>query len=345
MQLSAAGIHPHGSEISRLLEKRINRYFTREYQRLLDQDVTLSEIGIRTDEGPMWEETESLISSHYDEQFEFFQSFLDKEYRAYSMAFYGDNAEQVRNSPRSLEQAQQEKFRQICQRMEIVGNERILNIGCGFGSLEQYLYSHFPNLEIISITPSQVQTRYLMERIADPEDLFSQSHFKVITTDFAALDVEQLGRESFDVVCSIGLLEQVLNMRSLFEKIAMLLPTGGRTFHHFITSKIVIPQFLNADDTLIGDYFPGGRIWPFDEMARHADFFQLQDSWFINGMNYWKTLDQWHQLFWQGIDDLAPLLGEERIRHWNDYFSLSKACFAPFDGSLFGNGQYLFRKS
>lgn len=342
--LRQSGIHPYGSEESLLYEKRITRFLSREYQRLIEKPSSLDNLGISTRSGPMWEETNELIEEHYDENLEFFETFLDTSYSAYSMALYGDTPEQVKNSSITLEQAQTAKFDTICQRMGINGNERILNIGCGFGSLEKYLFNKFPDLEIVSITPSSVQVKYLSDQMQNTESPLFQKQFSLIQNDFDALSNEKIGKERYDIVCSIGLLEQVKNMQALFAKIADCLKPGGRTFHHYIVSQIVIPQFLNAKETLIGAYFPGGRIWPIAEMEQHTDYFTLENSWFINGMNYWKTLDEWHNRFWKNIEDLHQIMPLERVRHWNDYFILCKACFSPFDGKLFGNGHYLFRK-
>ena len=58
----------------------LTRYFEREYKRLSDHPVSLQSLGISTDQGPMMEETEALMDSHYDERPEFFASFLDRQY-------------------------------------------------------------------------------------------------------------------------------------------------------------------------------------------------------------------------------------------------------------------------
>ncbi|MCW8949491.1 MAG: class I SAM-dependent methyltransferase, partial [Sedimenticola sp.] len=151
-KLQQAGIHPYGSRELDLYEARLTRYFTKEYQQEADKKHTLEAFGITTDQGPTWEETEDLMSVHYDQPLEFFQSFLDKSYMAYSMAFYGETAEQAKQSTFTLEEAQKEKFRLICERAQIKGDEKILNIGCGFGSFEAYLFEHFPDVEVVTIT-------------------------------------------------------------------------------------------------------------------------------------------------------------------------------------------------
>lgn len=340
------GIHPYGSEELRLYETRLSRFFTREYQRLKEKPVRLGDLGISTREGPMWEETDELMEQHYDERIELFLNFLDSRFMAYTMAYYGATAEQVLVSSISLEQAQQAKFELICGRARVRGDERILNIGMGFGSFESYLLEKYPGVHIVGVTPSQVQADYVRRRMQDPDDPFASGRFTLMMQGFDQAMVGQLGAESFDLVCSIGVFEQLKNMQAAFACIAALLKPGGRTFHHFITSQVTIPQFLDARATLIGSYFPGGRIWPFGELARHIDHLDLVDSWFVNGLNYWRTLDEWHRRFWDNIDRLyGAVLDEAGVKHWNEYFTLCKVLFPPMDGRVYGNGQYLFQKA
>lgn len=129
-----------GSEEARRREEHVARFLEREYLAAKANPVSLEELGVSSFEGPMWEETEELIESHYDEKMEFFQSFLDRKYLAYSMAYYGDSAEEALKSEASLEEAQRRKFELVCSRIGIKGNEKILNIGCGFGSFEKYIF-------------------------------------------------------------------------------------------------------------------------------------------------------------------------------------------------------------
>ncbi len=344
-KLAAQGIYGPGSEELAKFERHLIRYFEREYKRLQENPVTLESLGINTAQGPMMEETEALMEHHYDERPEFFASFLDKSYRAYSMAYYGETPEEIMTSTASLEEAQHAKFSLIAKRAQITGNERILNIGCGFGSLETYLLTEYPNLEIIGITPSKVQVEYLKERMKDSDDPLGMGNFSLIEGAFDKTPLEVLGKESFDIVMSVAVFEQIYNMREVLQRIHHLVRADGKSFHHFITSQFVIPQFIDPERTRIGSYFPGGRVWPHGEFARHTEHFRLQDLWFINGFNYWRTLEQWHERYWTNLNNLyGPVFDAKAIAHWNEYFSLCKAVFAPLDGTCYGNSHYLFRK-
>ena len=343
--LASKGIFGPGSDELATHERHLIRYFEREYKRLSDHPVSLESLGISTDQGPMMEETEALMDSHYDERLEFFTSFLDKRYMAYTTAYYGEAPDTIRTSTMSLEDAQRAKFALIAKRARIKGHERILNIGCGFGPMETYLLKEFPALEIVGITPSKVQANYLRQRIQDTQDLLSKGRFNLIEGAFDQIPIEKLEDIKYDLVITVGLFEHVLNMHYVMDRIYKLLIPGGRSFHHFITSTVVIPQFLNPANTRIGTYFPGGRAWPTDALIQNAEQFDLEEQWFVNGLNYWRTLDEWHRRYWENIPSLyKSVFDTKAIAHWNEYFSLCKAVFAPMEGAIYGNSHYLFRK-
>ncbi|MCW8903174.1 SAM-dependent methyltransferase [Sedimenticola sp.] len=345
-KLQKSGIHPYGSNELQLYEERLTRYFTQEYRREADKKHTLAAFGITTDQGATWEETDELMSVHYDQPLEFFQSFLDRDYMAYSMAYYGETPHQVLRSSATLEQAQEEKFRLICERAEIRGNERILNIGCGFGSFEAYLFKHFPNVEVVTITASKTQADYIRNKQQDGDHLFSKANLTLIENDISNIPPEELGLAAYDLVISIAVFEQVNNLDAIFNLMASLLKPGGRVFLHLIVSQPVFPQYFNARKTPVGAYFPGGRVWPHQEMLNQHRHLTPELGVYINGMNYWRTIDEWHRRFWEQIEQLhESLLSEEDIRYWNNYFSVCKVVlFAPQSGEFFGNGHYLYRK-
>lgn len=342
-KLSRAGIFGPGTPELEREEKHLARYFEKEYRSALQDPQSLKAIGVATDHGPIAEETDILMHRHYDERVEFFTSFLDKDYLAYSMAYYGDTPETIRTSMVSLEEAQRAKFSLIAKRAQIAGHERIINLGCGFGSLETYLLQTFPKIEVVGVTPSKVQAQYLQQRMQDPRDPLGSGRFTLIEGTFQKLPMQSLGG-NYDLAISVGLFEHLFNMYATLERISALLAPGGKTFHHFITSQVAIPQFLNPQMTRIGQYFPGCRVWPQKELSRHTDHFDLENSWFVNGLNYWRTLNEWHKRYWNSIPDLyGSVFDIAAVKYWNEYFSLCKAMFAPMDGQFYGNSHYLFK--
>ncbi len=333
-----------GSEEAKRKEKHIERFMEREYKDLLENPVPIEDLKIRPDSGPMTEQTDDLMKVHYDQELYLFERFLDDYYMAYTMAYYGDDAETAKCSNCTIEEAQAEKFKLICNRIGISGDERVLNIGCGFGSFERYLLENYPSIEVVGVTPSKVQVDYIRRCMDDPSHVFSEGRFSIYKNTFELLGEEDIGAGEFDLVTSIGFFEAVRNLSRFNQEVARWLKPGGKAFHHAIVSKITLPQTLELENTMIGQYFPGSRVWPIDELPKHAGPLKFERSWFVNGMNYWKTLDAWHEKYWENMEDLKKCMSSESLAYWNDYFILCKGCFSPLSGEIFGNGHYLFSK-
>ncbi|MEE9338616.1 MAG: class I SAM-dependent methyltransferase [Methylococcaceae bacterium] len=336
-ELTKHNIHPYGSKELLKFEKNMEKYFSREYDRWQGNKALPEDYGISSFEGDIAKkETHIQSIDHYNNEFKIYQAFLDKKYMAYTMGYYITHENFHIDPATSLGDAQINKFNLIIERAEIKDGQSILEMGCGFGGFSKYLLEKFPNITITAINPSFLQTEHLK---ADG------NRFTLIKKYFDDITEHDISSDSFDRVISIGVLEAVTNLDKLFKLISRILKTRGKTFHHFIVSRDTIPQFLNAEDTLMENYFPGGHIWPYSEAKRHAKYLKPVKSWYVNGMNYWKTLDVWHQKFWDNIDELYPeYLTLEEVDDWNKYFSLCKTMFSPNGGESYGNGHYLYEK-
>lgn len=341
-KLEKEGIYRHGSEELLKFEKRLTTYFTREYKLHKGNE---NEKVILND-GPLALSPEELADNHYDEGIPFFQTFLDEKTMSYTMAFFDDDPDKALNSSKTLDQAQTDKFKLIAQRMKIKGDEKLLNLGCGFGYFESYLLSTYPNIEISSITHSKDQHNFITNRMSKTDDILSSDRFHLFFGELGDDTSNLLGKYKYDVVCSVGLVEQIKNVDKFFKIIDELLVEKGRTFHHLIVSRDLIPQLLDPNKTLIGDYFPGGIVLPFSAIRDNVfENFDIDNAWFVNGTNYWQTLDKWHLNFWENIHLIYPeKMDFKRVHYWNKYFVLCKAMFLPENGRAYGNGQYLFYK-
>lgn len=340
-ELHNDGVFQYGSNELVKFEQQLTKYFSREYKRYKKIDDQHIDLG----QGPLALSSENLADEHYDEGITFFRNFLDQQTMSYSMAYYAESSDAVLASDKFLTDAQINKFKLIAKRMKLQGNESLLNFGCGFGYFESFLLDRYPDLQICSLTHSKDQYEFILNRRKDKTDPLYSQRFKLYFGEIGHNTVSLMGKGKYDVVCSVGLMEHINNVEMFFEIIEAVLVKNGRMFHHLIVSRDLIPQLLDSDNTLIGDYFPGGKVLPFNAMQQSFNNFKLDSCWFINGMNYWKTLDAWHSNFWQNIDQVYPhTMNTERVRYWNNYFVLCKAMFFPEAGSAYGNGQYLYYK-
>jgi cyclopropane-fatty-acyl-phospholipid synthase len=345
-QLAEQGIFAWNSSKLCLYEQHLTKFFAREYENLHFDDGVEDVLNRAEECGEMSEKTEALMNEHYDAPLTLFKSFLDRHYMAYTMACYGDTPDSVRSSSASLIQAQAEKYALAVHRIGLEGSERILNIGCGFAPLETWLFEHYSELDITSLTPSRVQIDYIRQCMTDPAHVLPANKIKLFEKTFEELTWQDVGERPFDLIFAVGVFEHISDLRGAFRKIHGYLKPGGRCFLHLIVSKPAFPQHMDSEHTLIGRYFPGGRIWPFDVLPQAAVNMEMVGRWFINGMNYWRTLDEWHRRYWKHIADIYPkVLDTAGVKYWNDYFVLCKAVlFGPLEGEVYGNAHYVFRR-
>jgi len=345
-QLAEQDIHRYGSAPLLKFEKQMERFFKREYERWNGNNNPVEDYGVSSFKGEIAKkETRNVSVDHYDEEYQVYLAFLDNIHMAYTMAYYGATSESPKIDDISLEQAQINKYKLLAERADIQDGQTILDLGCGFGGLSKFLLNTYPNVNVVGINPSKVQTDHIKTVLIKKDDKFDETRFELFTEFFDDIEADTIEDNYFDRVISIGLLEHVTNIDLLQKKIARLLKPGGKCLHHCIVSFDTLPDYLNSEGSLMGHYYPGAHIWPFSEAKRHTTHIEYSDSWFVNGLNYWKTLDEWHQRFWQAIDQLYPrYMSLQEVEDWNKYFSLCKTMFSPNQGNSYGNGQYLFIK-
>jgi cyclopropane-fatty-acyl-phospholipid synthase len=345
-KLSKHEIYSYGSAKLLKFENQMERYFKREYERWYGNDELPEKYGVSSFEGDIADKATLNVSvSHYDEEYQVYLAFLDTISMAYTTAFYGATNESPELDKISLEQAQLNKYKLVVERANIIDGQTVLDLGCGFGGLSKYLLNSFPDLNVVAINPSIVQVRHINNVLIDKDPGFDESRFKIIRKYFNAGEASIIGEEHFDRVISLGMLEHVTNIDLLLKTIKRILKHGGKCLFHCIVSSDTIPNFLKAENSLMASYYPGAHIWPYKEPQRHNIHLKFIDSWFVNGMNYWKTLDVWHQRFWQAIEQLHPeYLSIDEVDKWNKYFFLCKTMYSPNNGRSYGNGQYLFEK-
>jgi len=341
-QLAEHDIYGYGSSELLKFENHMARYFEREYERWRGNANKPEDYGVSSFKGDTEKkETHAEYIGPYNKDLNVYKTFLDKEYMSYSMAYYGvtEYPNEI-DKNMSLEQAQIEKFKLIIGRADIRNGHNVLDLGCGFGGFSKYLLQTFPDISVTGVNPSIVQTQYTRTMLQN-----YNLRFNLVQKHIGDLSNTDIPHGSFDRVVSIGALEHFSNFDSLFKYLRKILKPGGKCFHHVIVSVGTIPQILNAENTLMSSYFPGGHIWPYDELKRHTKHLEYMDSWYINGMNYWKTLDEWHKRFWERIGNIYPeYLSIDDVDYWNKYFTLCKAMFSPDCGRSYGNGQYLYFK-
>jgi cyclopropane-fatty-acyl-phospholipid synthase len=250
----------------------------------------------------------------------FFQLFLDPS-MTYSCAYFKGGAQ-------TLEEAQEAKLGLVCTKLALQAGERVLDVGCGWGSFAIHAATHY-GVSVLGVTLSEEQVKLGRERVREAglEDR--------VTLRLA--DYRELGGEQFDAISSIGMVEHVgeeridLYMRTLHG----LLRPGGRLLNHGIAKLM---DFDTRDEGAFSErfVFPDGVPLPLSRIAQAMERTGLVVR-HVEGLpeDYARTLDYWIASYEARYDEAVRLAGEERARVWKLYLRAARAGFSTGWASVY----------
>ncbi|MHC5599873.1 MAG: SAM-dependent methyltransferase [Nostoc sp.] len=252
-------------------------------------------------------------------------------YPKYSMGLWEKGAA-------NLEQSQIDMIDDVIQKLDIKDGDNILDFGCGWGCVPNYILSKFPNVKFVGLNLSHEQCEYMRQKMQDPESNLSSGRFTLYEGDLNDTNFET----KFDKILSIGVFCHVGNLTNSFKKLASLLKDNGKVFIHIITVRT--PN--NISSAFTHKYiFPHGRYWNYDAVPSRNQDLKTIERWYLNGSNYSKTFAQWLENFDKNqvtIKDLNYGMDYAKFRRiWRFYLIWFVRNFASCDGEYNGNGQYL----
>ena len=254
------------------------------------------------------------ISKHYDLGNDFFSQWLD-ETLTYSSAVY-------ENQNDSLETAQKNKYKKLIDLLNVKDNNKVLEIGCGWGGFSEYLAKQY-NVSIDCITISKKQLEFTKRRI------FQAGLNNKVNVMF--LDYRDL-KEKYDKVVSVEMIEAVGEkyLDKYFNTIKKSLNTNGTAAIQGITIRDdLFDRYRNSEDFIQKYIFPGGFLPSIDFMKHLINKNQL-NFLKINSYpdDYAKTLNLWKKNFFKTWDNISPLGFDETFkRMWEFYLSYCEAGF------------------
>jgi len=213
--------------------------------------------------------------AHYDLGNELFEHMLGPT-MAYSCGYWKD--------AQDLDQAQIAKFDLICRKLMLKEGERLLDIGCGFGTLARFAAQNY-GVRVVGITIAREQHAYATRICAGLP-------VEILLRDYREL--RGLGR--FDKIVSVGMFEHVgvKNYRRYMELCASALPDGGLFLLHTIGTGVS----RQTGDAYLNKYiFPNGVLpSPANLGAALEGLFVLEDLHNF-GAHYDPTFMAWHANF------------------------------------------------
>ncbi len=252
-------------------------------------------------------------------------------YPKYSMGLWEKGAA-------NLEQSQTHMIDDMIEKLEIQNGDNILDFGCGWGCVPNYILSRFPDCRFTGLNLSHQQCEYMRQKMQDPQSHLSSGRFTLVEGDLN----ETQFQKQFDKILSVGVFCHVGNLTRSFRKLASFLKPGGKFFLHIITVRT--PN--NISSVYTHKYiFPHGRYWSFDSIPTYDKDFRTVERWYLNGINYSKTLARWLENFddsYSVVKDLDYGISSAKFRRiWRLYLIWFVSNFASCDGEINGNGQFL----
>ena len=257
------------------------------------------------------------VAHHYDISEKLYDLFLDEK-RQYSCAYF-------KNDNDSLEAAQNNKIDHIIKKLNLKPNQKILDIGSGWGTLAIEIAKK-SQCEVLGITLSENQYEYSKKK-AEELNLENQVRFKLI-------DYRQLG-EKFDRIVSVGMFEHVGRKfyKKYFNTVAKLLNENGVALIHTIGS-VNTPR--DPHPWITKYIFPGGYTPSLSEVARPIENsgLVLSDVEVLR-MHYSHTLRNWKERFLSKKDQVLQMFDERFFRMWEFYLAGSEMAFKWGDQVVF----------
>jgi cyclopropane-fatty-acyl-phospholipid synthase len=267
------------------------------------------------------------IAHHYDVGNEFYALFLDP-LMVYTCAYY-------RDPDGKLEQAQEDKLDLVCRKLRLRPGERMLDIGCGWGSLAIWAAQHY-GVRAHGVTLSRAQAEWAAQRIARgglaDRCLVEYRDWRDIPAD-----------SRYDKIAAVGIIEHVgiPNYPAFFGGVRRLLEDGGLYLNHGIHHEFYWRR-TSQTDFLLRHVFPNGDLSGFTETVTEMERarWEVQDVENLR-LHYARTCRHWVERLNARAAEARAMVGERVYRTWQLYLTCSAVAF---EGGSIGLYQVLLCK-
>ncbi len=320
--------------IRQLLKRRLRDEFDRDPERRAQQtqrlinELAQSDIAIETD---------AANEQHYEVPASFYQLVLGQHLK-YSSALW-------RQETNCLDEAEAAMLTASCKQAELDNGQRILELGCGWGSLTLWMATHYPESEITAVSNSASQRAWIESRALD----LGLHNLRVITCDVNELELH----ERFDRVVSVEMFEHVRNYRELLKRVGGWLKPDGKLFVHIFCHRyLAYPFESEGEGNWMGRYFFTGGLMPAaDTLLHFQDDVVLENRKLYSGQHYAKTARAWldnvdrrsasvRQVMAEAYGDQ----GDMWLQRWRMFFMACEELFAYDGGNAWLVAHYRFRR-
>jgi len=253
------------------------------------------------------------ISHHYDVGNDFYELVLGPT-MVYSCAYWRPEG--------TLDEAQTAKLDLICRKLALRPGQRLLDVGCGWGSLVLHAAREY-GVRAVGVTLSQEQAAYARKRVAE-EGLSEQVEIRV-------QDYREVGDGPYDAIASVGMAEHVgkARFREYADDLFALLAPGGRLLNHQIGRRPLPDEEAYQVDEFIDAYvFPDGELAPVGRTVATLEEagFEVRDVESLRE-HYARTLRAWVGNLEAQFARAVRLTSPGRARVWRLYMAASALSF------------------
>ncbi|MEM9388096.1 MAG: cyclopropane-fatty-acyl-phospholipid synthase family protein [Pseudomonadota bacterium] len=308
--------------------RSVERQFERYQERI--EALRSSPVAINTDRAN---------EQHYEVPAAFFQQVLGKNLK-YSSCYWPSGVG-------DLDSAEDAMLELTCERAQLQDGDRVLELGCGWGSITLWMASHYPNAKITAVSNSASQRRFILDQAA----LRKLDNVEVITCDVNDFDTQ----ERFDRAISIEMFEHVRNYKILTSRIHDWLKPSGTLFVHIFCHAQHLYPFVDeegVDDWMGRYFFSGGQMPAADTLLHFQDKLKLDAQWRVSGVHYQRTAEAWLQrqdrkkhLIMPVLQDVYGMDEAPRwFQRWRMFFMACAETFGYDNGREWLVGHYRFRR-
>ena len=308
------------------------------------QRLRMTEFLTRLSSSPVAIETAAANEQHYEVPTEFYTRVLGKHLKYSSAYFPHPGAPAAEN----LDAAEARMLALTCQRARLENGDRILELGCGWGSLSLWMAANYPQSRITAVSNSRTQKAHIAAQARER----GLANLEIVTCDVNVLSFP--AETQFDRVVSVEMFEHMRNYDALLARVAAWMAPRATLFVHIFTHRrFAYPFEVRDESDWMARYFFTGGIMPSDDLLLHFQRdVRILEHWHVPGWHYQLTSEAWLQNMDRHRDSIMPVLastygGPQALRWWVYWRVFFMAC-AELWGYAGGNewmvSHYLFEK-